>query len=274
MQRCKTTVAVLLACLWWLPSSSLVKAAAAAEQRTQAISQAAPNQAAAKQEAAEMSHQDQLSAAFRVAAALNSATAEEAVDLATTEVMAFIDSAQGYAKQEPERFFSEVEALMGPLIDFDRFARNVMGPYFREATPEQRSVFAQSFKSSLVRTYALALTEFHDGRVTVLPPRRKPRNPDAVKVTQEIEYAGRTYQVVYDVRRKDGAWNLRNMVIEGVNVGLSFKSQFASAMKGPEYEGDLDQVIAAWGKFVAGEKAADAGSKNRETEDDSRAVNS
>ncbi len=268
MQQRKTTVAVLLACLWWLPSAGLVQASSERTEKQQ--------DTVNPKDDAGMSHQDQLSAAVRVAAALDSVTAEEAVDLATAEVMAFIDSAQGYAKQEPERFFAEVEALMGPLIDFDRFARNVMGPYFRQATPAQRSVFAQSFKSSLVRTYALALTEFHDGRVTVVPPRRKPRKPDAVKVTQEIEFSGRTYQVVYDVRRADGAWSLRNMVIEGVNVGLSFKSQFASAMKGPEYEGDLDQVIAAWGQFVAGEKSdrANADNTTRGNEGENRAANS
>ena len=166
-------------------------------------------------------------------------------------MLALIKEGQAYAKQDPERFYKEVEALLRPLIDFKRFSRNVMGAYARKATPEQRSRFAESFKWSLVRTYALALTEFHEGTVSVLPPRRPPRSPDKVNVSQEIVYKGKSYIVVYVMRRnKDQVWSVQNMIIEGVNIGLNYKTQFASAAKDPEYGGDLDAVISAWSNFI------------------------
>ena len=62
----------------------------------------------------------------------------------------------------------------------------------------------------------------------------------------EVDYQGKTYVVVYDMRRKDEVWQLVNVSIEGINVGLNFKSQFDSAMKGPKYGRDLDRVIDAW----------------------------
>ena len=62
----------------------------------------------------------------------------------------------------------------------------------------------------------------------------------------EVEYQGKTYVVVYDMRRKEETWRLVNVSIEGINVGLNFKSQFDSAMKGPKYGRDLDRVIDAW----------------------------
>ena len=185
-----------------------------------------------------------------IVSATQAATAEQAVELATDEILELINAGREYADEDPERFYVEVEALLRPLIDFPRFARNVMGPYYRQADANQRSRFADSFKWSLVRTYALALTEFGDGKVDVLAPRRPPRDPNKANVTMEILYEGKTYVVVYVMARKESTWQLRNLIIEGVNIGLNYKSQFAAAMKAPEYDGDLDTVIDAWSKFI------------------------
>ena len=192
-------------------------------------------------------------ASAKVEAAVRAETAEEAVRLATEEVLNLIEQGKTYADAEPERFYKEVESLLRPMIDFPRFARNVMGPYYKVATPEQRERFAESFKWSLVRTYALALTEFSDGEVNVLPPRRPPSNPDKVNVTQEIMFEGKAYMVVYRMRRDAAAWNVSNLIVEGVNIGLNYKSQFAAAMKDPQYAGDMDAVIDAWAEVIESE---------------------
>jgi phospholipid transport system substrate-binding protein len=195
------------------------------------------------------------SASEAVEQAIRAESAEQAVDLATDEVLELILGAKAYADAEPERFYTEVEALLRPLIDFPRFARNVMGPYYRQATEEQRERFAESFKWSLVRTYALALTEFGNGEVAVVPPRQAPRDPDRVNVTQEIKHQGRVYKVVYRMRRMDQAWRLQNLIVEGVNIGLNYKSQFSAAMKDSEYGGDMDAVIDAWVNFIETEES-------------------
>jgi len=190
--------------------------------------------------------------------AIRSETAEEAVSLATAEVLAFISAGKSYADDDPEKFYRDAEFLLRPMIDFTRFARNVMGPYYKAATPQQRENFAESFKWSLVRTYALALVEFGDGEVAVLPPRRPPRNPNKVNVLQEITYQGRTYAVAYKMQRSsEQVWRIQNMVVEGVNVGINYKTQFASAMKDPQYGGDMDAVIAAWSDVLEPSDAAD-----------------
>ncbi len=188
--------------------------------------------------------------------ALAAATAEEAVDRATAEVLAFVEAGRGYAEGDAERFYTEAEALLRPLIDFERFARNVMGPYARNASPEQLAEFADSFKWSLVRTYALAMLEFGDGEVKVLPPRDPGSKEDQANVTQEILYEGKTYVVVFRMRRgkEDRLWRVQNLVVEGVNIGLNYKSQFTSAMKDPQYSGDLDAVIDSWKNVVEAEQ--------------------
>ena len=53
------------------------------------------------------------------------------------------------------------------------------------------------------------------------------------------------YPVDYSVVYKDEAWKLRNVVIDGINVGLQFRSQFADSMRRRRHR-DIDAVIRSW----------------------------
>lgn len=181
-------------------------------------------------------------------------TPHEMVDLSTKALLEFVEEARPWAKDDPDRYYREVEALLSPVVDFKNFARGVMATNYRKATPEQRERFRESFKWGLVKTYSLALTEFNDGTVEVLEPDREPDNPKRQRVKMEITApSGDVFPVVYAVRqsKKSKRWRIYNLVVNGVNMGLTFRSQFASAMKDRRYGGDLDQVIDAWASVVA-----------------------
>lgn len=188
-------------------------------------------------------------------AATTAATPQEMVRETSDAVLALIEEAQGYAKEDPERFYREVEALLAPAVDFRSFARSVMAVHYRDATPEQRERFAENFKWGLVRTYALALTEFKDGEVVVVPPERPPRNPRRQTVKMEIRTgSGEVYPVLYSVTQEDdGSWQVQNLIVNGVNMGLTYRNQFNGAMNDPKYGGDLDKVIDAWSEMLKSE---------------------
>jgi phospholipid transport system substrate-binding protein len=48
---------------------------------------------------------------------------------------------------------------------------------------------------------------------------------------------------------QDGTWKMRNVVINGINIGKLFRDQFAQAMQ--ENQNDLDKVINNWTDTVA-----------------------
>ena len=173
--------------------------------------------------------------------------AEVLIQNTTDEMLVLIDEAKVYVDEDPDRFYVVVEQLLEPVIDFPRFARSVMAVHYKGATDAQRERFAEGFKWSLVRTYALALTEFNDGSVTIIPAERPPRRPDRASVKQEIRSGGEIYPVVYSLAlTKEGEWRLMNIIINGINMGLTYRSQFASAVKDPQYGGDMDRVIDGW----------------------------
>ncbi len=182
--------------------------------------------------------------------------AEAVVQATSDSMLVLIDEAREYAEEDPERFYVEVETLLSPVVDFPRFAGSVMGKkYYQMASSEQRQRFAESFKWGLVRTYSLALTEFNDGKLVLIPATMPPRRPDRVSVNQEIRTAaGQVFPMVYSMAMSDdGTWRMRNIIVNGVNLGLTYRSQFQSTAQDPAYGGDLDKVIDGWADVLAAE---------------------
>ena len=180
-------------------------------------------------------------------------SAHGVVEATSKEVLLLIESSREYVDEDPERFFSQVEGLLSPVVDFDGFARGVMSKHYKDASPEQRTRFSDTFRTALVRTYALALTEFREGEVVVLEPNKPPQRPDRELVKMEIRLSpAEIYPVIYSMKRGgDAQWRGGNIIINGINIGLTYRNQFKSAVSNKAYDGDLDRVIEAWGKVVS-----------------------
>lgn len=184
------------------------------------------------------------------------------VQQTTEQVLAIIKDAKakGYYQKEPERFNSQVTTVLDKVVDFDSFARSVMGSYAstqryqalttdaeREAFRERIQRFSSTFKRGLVETYGTGLLKFSGEKIETLPPRKgDDAASGSVAIVQNIYgSADKPYVVQYSMRRnKAGEWKLQNVIIEGINLGQTYRSQFASAAD--QYHGDLEKVIANW----------------------------
>jgi len=177
----------------------------------------------------------------------------EVIRETSSKLVTLIDEARTYVDEDPGRYHTEVQALLDPVVDFRSFSRLVMASHYKKATPEQRKRFAATFKSSLVKTYASALMQFSNEEIKVLDPTRAPRDPRRPTVNMEITTAsGAVYPLSYTMAKgKNGDWRMRNIIINGINLGLTFRNQFGSAVRDKQYGGDLNQVIDAWGGLVS-----------------------
>ena len=181
------------------------------------------------------------------------ASADAVIQQASDALLVLIEESHAYVKEDPERFYTAVEAVLRPVVDFKGFARSVMAAHYKSAEPAQRGRFAETFKWGLVRSYALLLTEFSDGEIALIPADRPPRSPTRKNVKMEIRTTtGEVYPVVYSMAlSKDQVWRMRNIIINGVNIGLTYRSQFASAVQNPKYGQDLDAVIDGWADLLS-----------------------
>ena len=148
-------------------------------------------------------------------------------------------------EEDTELFIQEIGNAFSPIVDFQRIARNVMGKHYKVSTSSQRDRFSEAFRTSLLNTYSKTLIEFKDEKIIVLPPKNKSRTPNKVKVDIEIITSSKSYPGVYSMYLdKNNEWKIINIVVNGINLGLTFRSQFYSLME--KNNNDISIVIDKW----------------------------
>ena len=144
----------------------------------------------------------------------------------------------------PQRYYAAVDRVLEPVVDFDFIARGVMGGHAKQATPAQRAKFASAFRRDLVATFARGVATFGTMDVKVVNPGSAPSG-NRVNVLQEVRSSEGLTKVSYTlVRNRSGQWKLINVILNGVNLGKTFRGQFSQSMQANS--GDIDKVIAGW----------------------------
>ena len=172
-------------------------------------------------------------------------SSSEYVEKIHEDIVFVVRAKQGIYEENPEEFIKAISLALQPLVDFKRISRNVMGKHYKEANKEQIEKFNRVFKASLLDTYSKTLAEFKDEEILVSSNVKKSPKGNREKVSLQIVTSTKIYPAVYDMYlNKQGHWKLINIVINGVNLGLTFRNQFYSLM---EKEGNnLDLVIEKW----------------------------
>lgn len=147
----------------------------------------------------------------------------------------------------------ELEALvdsnLDQVADFRYIGASVMGNYFRNASPEQRRRFVDVFRQTLIDTYTRGLVTFDYDELRVLDAQQAQRYDDQASVAMEVVgNNGQVYPVSYSLRLSDGEWRVVNVIVNGINLGLTFRNQFDQAMR--DNNRDYDAVINGWSPEV------------------------
>ena len=180
------------------------------------------------------------------------------VSSATDRVMNIVRDARNYYHDNPEKYYQSIKREFNDFVDFRGFARGVMGRYATSARyrdldePDRKKLkaqldrFSEVVQESLVRTYSKGLLAFGGSRIELDFTSEIDLKKTKVSVRQFIySEEPEPYVVIYQMRKiKDGSWKLRNMIVEEVNLGQIFRSQFEAAAL--ENDGNLDNVISNW----------------------------
>lgn len=188
-------------------------------------------------------------------------TAEAVLKKTTDQVLSVIEEAEDYVKDDPDRYYRRVNEVLEEVVDFRGFARGVMGDYAsseryraldeagRVKLREQLDRFTEAMRDGLVRTYSKGLLAFGGSRVKLDEERSTGTDEgDPRRATlRQLIYsdASEPYVVIYQMaKNRDGQWLIRNLIVENVNLGQIYRSQFEAAAR--KFDGDLDKVIADW----------------------------
>jgi phospholipid transport system substrate-binding protein len=141
------------------------------------------------------------------------------------------------------RVIALVDTRIIPNFNFARMTASAVGPAWRQATPEQKKLLQDEFKTLLVRTYSGALAQVTDQTIAVKPMRSAADDKEVV-VRTEIKGGGDPVQLDYRLEKTpgDGAgWKVYNINVLGVWLIENYRSQFAQEINAK----GLDGLIAA-----------------------------
>jgi phospholipid transport system substrate-binding protein len=146
-------------------------------------------------------------------------------------------------RKDPQLLYDIVEKNIEPYVDFDGFAKGVMGQYYRQANDAQRTQFTVTFRKSLIRTYANGMAAY-DNQKIIFKPYVAGDDPKKAQVDMDIMTASNgavpvTYQLALNSQDQ---WKVKNVIINGMNLGLTFRNQFGSTVEANR--GNLDKAIA------------------------------
>jgi phospholipid transport system substrate-binding protein len=151
--------------------------------------------------------------------------------------------------EDRQLYEQKIKEIFEPMIDFRRVAATVMGKkYYLASSKEQRAEFVVIFKDSLLDTYAETLAQWENQTITTIFPKNmeiQTNNLKNIEVQQTLNTGSSKYPISYKLRKnKDNSWSIVNIIVNGVNLGLTFRNQFqALAIKN---NGNIESTLDGW----------------------------
>jgi phospholipid transport system substrate-binding protein len=156
---------------------------------------------------------------------------EELVKKMTDEVMEAIKSDKQLAAGDRQKALKLAEEKILPHVDFEEATRLAVGRSWREASPEQRKKLTDEFRRMLVRTYSSAVSTYQGQTMKVLPVRMKPEDTEATVRNQYIRSGAKPVSIDYSMRKTDAGWKIFDIVVEGVSLVITYRSEFDAVVK-------------------------------------------
>jgi phospholipid transport system substrate-binding protein len=167
------------------------------------------------------------------------------IDSQAQKMVSIIRNNQELYAKDPELFKDKINEVFEPMVDFRRVGASVMGKkYYLASSSSQRLQFIQSFKASLLDTYSSTLAQWGDQKIiTIFPEVSEFKRTEDVQ--QNLVTSSNIYPITYKVRKdENGNWLIINIIVNGVNLGLTFRNQFQALAK--EHNENIDEIIKHW----------------------------
>ncbi len=189
----------------------------------------------------------------------------------TTDVLLGISTrAKSYVDKDKKRYYKEVEVILNQVIDKEYFARGVMSTYssarlYNALKTEEEKIafrnrlntFADIMQIVLIEKYADVLLLFDGQRIEFESLTLDAPDGSKVNLKQIIHNQnGDSYVIQYNLQKDSaGQWLVYNFIVEGINLGSTYRSQFAEAVE--KNKGNVDYVVANWASIVSQGESSD-----------------
>ena len=147
-------------------------------------------------------------------------------------------------EEKPDEFKEKLKNIWEPMVDVGLVSRLILSKAYGTATKEQILLFQTRTKKLLLDTYITALLEFEDYELETSRNIKENKNK-TLEVEINFFSASDSFKAKFTLyKNKQGDLKIINIIIDGINLGLTFRNQFQDNLKNENY--DLDKAIETW----------------------------
>jgi phospholipid transport system substrate-binding protein len=167
---------------------------------------------------------------------------EELVKKITTEVLEAVKGDKQLAAGDRQKALKLAEEKILPHVDFEEATRLAVGRGWAQANPEQKKKLVSEFRNMLVRTYSNAIQPYEGQQIKVMPVRMKPGDTEVTVHNQFMRSAAKPILLDYSMRKTDKGWKVYDIVVEGVSLVLTYRSEFDAVVKQEGIDGLIKRL--------------------------------
>ncbi len=151
--------------------------------------------------------------------------------------------------------------MLSKHFDVNAIGRWVLGRYWRTASKDQQAEYLALFEDLIVATYVNQFADLTGEKLKVTQSLTREGKKDAIVRSEIIRTKGQPpIKLDWRVRAPEGEFKVVDVVVEGVSMSQTQRSEFGSVIK--REGGEIDGLLAALKKktetlHVAEEKPAD-----------------
>ena len=142
---------------------------------------------------------------------------------------------------------SRFRALLKKNFALKPIARFVLGRYWRKANSRQRERYVALFEDYIVRSYSSRFSEYKGETFRIIDEQSQKESGAVVK-TMILRPEGEAVEVRWFLREHDGQLKILDVVIEGISMSLTQRSDFAAAVR--KNGGNIDLFLDSFEKIV------------------------
>jgi phospholipid transport system substrate-binding protein len=137
-----------------------------------------------------------------------------------------------------------IEEKVLPHFNFNSMTALAMGQNWNKATPEQKKLMTQEFRTLLVRTYASALAAYSEQKFDFRPLRAKPTDTDVTVNVRVLQPGAQPVPIDYNMEKTAAGWKVYDVLVAGVSLVANYRTEFANVVRTSGIDGLLKDLQA------------------------------
>ena len=137
-------------------------------------------------------------------------------------------------------FYSRVDNIISPIIDFDSVVRRILGKKnYKNTTEDIRNRFKIALKNQLIRIYAKTIVEYSSSKIKIISS-SETKGFYLVKTELSIGAGKPAFQVIYVMKKSsDKQWKIVEVVANGLRLVKSLRKSLLPEIQ----ENGIESVI-------------------------------